>query len=154
MRQFPLLKLANKTIVTTKNSMPKPRILIVDDEPGLLRLLTLNLEKMNRYEVLPIVDACQAFEAVVKFKPDLVILDWIMPTIPGEEVAEQIRADFRVANTPILFFSAFIMKRDGHQEISGFPAIAKPIEMHELVEAIDEQLEKAVDLRKSPIEVL
>ena len=105
--------------------MRKSRILIVDDEPGLLRLLTLNLEKMDRYEVLTVEDSTLVLEAVVNFKPDLVILDWIMPTIPGEEVAEQIGADCRIANTPILFFSAFIMKRDGHQEISGFPAIAK-----------------------------
>jgi len=120
--------------------MERPRILIVDDEPGLLRLLTLNLEKMDRYEVLTVEDSTLVLEAVVNFKPDLVILDWIMPTIPGEEVAEQIRADSRVANTPILLFSAFIRKRDGHQEISGFPAIAKPVGIHELVEAIEEQL--------------
>jgi DNA-binding response OmpR family regulator len=133
--------------------MRKSRILIVDDEAGLLRVLTLNLERMDRYEVLTVVDAAQALDAAVKFKPDLVVLDWIMPKITGGDVAQQIRADSRVGGTPILFFSAFIMKRDGHTEIDGFPAIAKPVRMHELVEAIDEQLEKSVDLRKASIEV-
>jgi CheY-like chemotaxis protein len=122
--------------------MQKPRILIVDDEPGLVRLLTLNLEKMDRYEILTVEDPASVLEAVVNFKPALVILDWIMPKITGGEVAEEIRADPRVCDTSILFFSAFIMKRDGQQEISGFPAIAKPIGMHELVEAIDEHLPK------------
>jgi CheY-like chemotaxis protein len=125
----------------TNETMQKPRILIVDDEPGLVRLLTLNLEKMDRYEILTVEDPALVLEAVVNFRPALVILDWIMPRITGGEVAEEIRADPRVCDTPILFFSAFIMKRDG-QEISGFPAIAKPIGMHDLVEAIDEHLSK------------
>jgi len=123
--------------------MPKPRILIVDDEPGLIRLLSLNLEKMDRYEVRTVEDPALVLEAAVNFKPDLLVLDWIMPKITGGEVAEQIRADPRVRDTPILFFSAFIMKRDGQQEISGFPAIAKPVGMHELVEAIEEHLQKS-----------
>jgi len=133
-----------ETTITTpkKNIMPKQKILIVDDEPGLVRLLTLNLERMDRYEVLTVEDPTLVVETVVKFRPDLVILDWIMPKISGADLAEQIRADPRISGTPVLFFSAFIMKRDGHQEISGFPAVAKPIGMHELVAAIDEQLNK------------
>jgi CheY-like chemotaxis protein len=122
--------------------MRKSRILIVDDEAGLLRLLTLNLERTDRYEVQTVEDATQALEEVVKFKPDLVILDWIMPEITGGDVAQQIRADSRVGYIPILFFSAFLMKRDGYAEIAGFPAVAKPIGLNELVEAIDEQLRK------------
>ena len=115
-------------------------------------MLTLNLERMNRYEVLTVTDASQALEAVVKFKPDLVILDWIMPQVSGGDVAQQIRTDSRVGETPILFFSAFIMKRDGLAEIDGFPAIAKPVGMPELVEAIDEQLGRPIDHRKASIE--
>ena len=133
--------------------MPKPKILIIDDEEGLLRMLTLNLERLDRYEVLTVPDAAQALDTVVKFKPDLVILDWIMPTLSGGDVAEEIRADSRVGDTPILFFSAFIMKRDGHAEIGGFPALAKPVGMQELVEAIDAHLGKPVNLRKPPIAV-
>jgi len=125
------------------SNMRRPKVLIVDDEPGLVRLLTLNLERMNRYEVLTVEDPNLALEAVVNSKPDLVILDWIMPTITGDDVADQIRADSRVGDTPILFLSAFIMKRDGPQEIAGYTAIAKPFGLNELVEAIDEQLSRA-----------
>ena len=59
--------------------MRKPRILIIDDEPGLIRLMTLVLTKGHRYEVHAITDATKALEAVVKLKPDLILLDWIMP---------------------------------------------------------------------------
>ena len=120
--------------------MRRPKILIVDDEPGLVRLMTLMLARVNRYEIVSELDASLALKAVVKLRPHLVILDWIMEKATGAEVAEQIRADSRVSDTPILFLSAFIMKRDGPQEIAGCPAIAKPFGVTELVEAIDEQL--------------
>jgi DNA-binding response OmpR family regulator len=153
-RLFPPLRGVDKQLQRLKEIMRKSRILIVDDEAGLVRVLALNLERMDRYEVLTVVDATEALEAAVKFKPDLIILDWIMPTITGGDVAQQVRADSRVCDTPILFFSAFIMKRDGTAEIGGFPAIAKPVGMSELVEAIDEQLGKAVNRSKMSVEIL
>jgi len=123
--------------------MRRPRILIVDDEPGLVRLLKLMLAKLDRFEVLTVVDATQALDAVVKFKPDLLILDWIMPRLCGGDIAQQIRADSRVCGTPILFLSAIISNRDTPGELAGCPAIAKPVGLNELVEAIDQQLRKA-----------
>jgi two-component system phosphate regulon response regulator PhoB len=123
--------------------MPRPRILIVDDEPGLVRLLTLMLTSLGHYEVRSVTDATQALEAAVKFKPDLVLLDWIMPRMGGADVAQQIRADPRICDTRILFLSAVIVKRDSPGELAGCPAVAKPIGLRELVEAIDEQLSAA-----------
>jgi two-component system OmpR family response regulator len=119
-------------------AMKKPKILLIDDEPGLLRLMTLMLRE--RYEVRSVTDATEALAAVVKFKPDLVILDWIMPAMNGGDVAQQIRADPRICDTRILFLSAVILKREKPQEVVGFPAVDKPIGLHELVEAIEEQL--------------
>ena len=123
--------------------MRKPRILIVDDEPGLVRLLKLMLTRLDRYEVRSVTDATQALDAVLKFKPNLVLLDWVMPQISGGDVAQQIRSDSRVSDTRILFLSAIMMKRDGPGEMAGFPAVAKPIGIHELVEAIEQQLSDA-----------
>jgi CheY-like chemotaxis protein len=119
--------------------MKRPRILIVDDEPGLIRVMTLMLESLDRYEILSVLDATLAFKAVVKFKPHLVLLDWAMPKITGGEIAKQIRADARVRATPILFLSAFLNGAAGG-EISGIPTLCKPIGIHALVEAIEEQL--------------
>jgi len=120
--------------------MLKPRILIVDDEPGLVRLLKLMLTKLDRYEVHSITDSTEALDAAVKFKPDLILLDWVMPHLCGGDVARQIRSDSRVCDTRILFLSAIMMRRNGPGEMAGFPAIAKPIGMNELIEAIDQQL--------------
>jgi DNA-binding response OmpR family regulator len=130
--------------------MRKARILIVDDDPSLVRLLTLTLERFDRYEVASEVDPNRALEAVLEFRPHLVILDWIMSENPGNEVCEQIRADPRVAGTPIIFLTAFILKRDGPQEIAGCPALAKPFGRDELVGLIEAQL-RGIDLETSYI---
>jgi len=88
------------------------------------------------------MDATLALKAVLKFKPHLVLLDWVMPRIHGGDVAEQIRSDSRVCDTRILFLSAIIVKRDTPLELAGCPALAKPIGMNELIDSIDEQLRK------------
>ena len=123
----------------TVNAMkPRPRILIVDDEPGLVRLLALMLK--TRYEVRSIYDATQVLEAAVEFKPHLILLDWVMPQMHGGDVAQQIRADARVCGTRILFHSAVLSKRDEPGGMAGFPAIAKPTGVKELVEVIEQQM--------------
>jgi DNA-binding response OmpR family regulator len=116
----------------------KPRILIVDDEPGLVRLLALMLT--TRYEVRSIYDSTQALEAAVEFKPHLILLDWVMPKMHGGDVAQQIRADARVCDTRILFHSAVLSKRDESGGLAGLPAIAKPAGVKELVAAIEQQM--------------
>lgn len=127
--------------MTTTVMKRKPRILIVDDELGLVRLLALMLE--TRYEVRSIYDATQALDAAVEFKPHLVLLDWVMPRMHGGDVAHQIRSDSRLSATRILFHSAVISKRDEPGGMAGFPAVAKPIGVHDLMEAIDAQLLEA-----------
>ena len=123
--------------------MAKSKILLIDDEPGLLRLMTLMLSAWGQYDVRSVSDATQALTTAVEFEPDLVILDWIMPVLSGGDVAKLIRSDPRVSNTPILVLSAVLLRRDKSNELAGFPAVAKPIGVHELVEAIEEQLLQA-----------
>jgi len=101
----------------------KPRILIVDDEPGLVRLLVLLLTKQDRYEVRSIYDATQALAVAVEFQPDLILLDWVMPQMNGGDVAQQIRADPRVSSARILFHSAILSKQDQPGELAGCPAM-------------------------------
>jgi len=118
--------------------MDKRRILIVDDEPGLVRLMTLMLKA--RYEIRVEVDATKAFEAALKFKPHLILLDWVMPKLNGGDVAQQIRGDSRISGTRILFLTAVASKRDVAGEMAGCPAIAKPTGVKELVDAIEKQM--------------
>jgi CheY-like chemotaxis protein len=124
--------------------MRKPRILIVDDESAFIRLLKLALEKRQRYTVREENDSTQALETARKFKPDLVLLDFVMPKEHGGDVAGKIRAEPRFRETPILFLSGTVIRRKGEpSEIAGFEALAKPIGLEELLAAIDRNLAAA-----------
>jgi DNA-binding response OmpR family regulator len=118
--------------------MSKPRILIVNDEPELVRLLVLMLS--TRYEVRSTYDATQTLEAALEFKPNLVLLDWVMPQMDGGNVAQQIRAESRLRGTRILIHSAVLSKRDELGEMAGSQAVAKAARVKQLLEAIEKHM--------------
>ncbi len=82
--------------------MAKKRVLVVDDDPAISRLLSTNL-KARGYEVITAVDRAEALEAVDSEIVDLVILDIMMPKVDGVEVCRRIREWSRV---PIIMLSA------------------------------------------------
>jgi len=86
--------------------MKKKRILLVDDEVGFTRLLKLNLEQRADYEVRVENWAEKALHAAREFRPDLVLLDVIMPHMIGNDVAACMREDATLKGTPIVFLSA------------------------------------------------
>jgi CheY-like chemotaxis protein len=132
--------------------MRKQRILIVDDESAFIRLLKLALEKKRRYKVQDENDPTRALATARKFKPDLFLLDFVMPKAHGGDVAVKIRAEPRFRHTPILFLSGTVTKRRGEAaQIAGFEALAKPITLEDLLAAIDRNLAAAAAAnRKSP----
>jgi CheY-like chemotaxis protein len=73
--------------------MYQRRILIVDDEPGFIRLLKLVLEKTGRYVVREENDETRAVAVAKQFLPDLILLDLVMPSIDGGMVASRIRSE-------------------------------------------------------------
>jgi two-component system alkaline phosphatase synthesis response regulator PhoP len=121
--------------------MNKPRILIVDDEPSFVRLLKLVLENTGRYSVRKENDAVKAVDVAKEFKPDLILLDFVMPKVDGVSVAQALRAEAQFSRTPILFLSATVVEHDGFEaQIAGFPAFSKPIGVTQLMHVIDESL--------------
>jgi CheY-like chemotaxis protein len=129
--------------------MRKQRILIVDDESAFIRLLKLALEKKRRYRVRDENDPTRALETARKFKPDLVLLDFVMPKAHGGDVAARIRAEPRFRETPILFLSGTVIKHRGEAaQIAGFEALAKPIALEDLLAAIDRNLAAAATGKK------
>ena len=86
--------------------MEKKRILIVDDELGLARLLQANLNSCGRYETLVEHRAESAVTAARAFRPHVVLLDAVMPCLSGPEVADQIRADPGCAGAVVIFLTA------------------------------------------------
>ena len=116
--------------------MGKKRILLVDDEPGFTRLLRLVLP---RYEICEVNDARRAVETAQSFRPDLILLDVIMPDMDGGTVAAQIREDKSLRNVPIVFLTAVVSEKEvaNQGKIGGFPFLAKPVTKEKLVECIN-----------------
>ena len=80
--------------------MEKKRILIIDDEASFTRMVKLNLEKTGAFEVREENLALEAVATARAFKPDLILLDVIMPTMDGGDVAAQIQKDRVLRDTP------------------------------------------------------
>ena len=123
--------------------MNKKRILIVDDEPGITQLLRLNLEKTGNYTVRAENDAEKVLGAAIEFKPDLLMLDVMMPGMSGGELAGKLRNTRTFKTLPIVFLTAAVKQhevdaRDG--VIGGFPYIAKPLNVKGVIEIIQKNL--------------
>jgi CheY-like chemotaxis protein len=120
--------------------MEKKRILLVDDEVTFTELLKLNLEQTGAYEVR-VENKGSAVLAVARaFKPHLILMDIVMPDVDGGQVAAQLQADPRLQETPIVFLTAVVTKREARKHqgvIVGFPLIAKPVSTEELIASIE-----------------
>jgi DNA-binding response OmpR family regulator len=124
--------------------MQKKRILIVDDEASFTRLVKLNLEATNRYEVRVEKWPEDTLATASEYKPDLIILDIMMPRLFGGDVAERLRADAHFSSVPILFVSAAIPRgrvAEHQGVVAGFPLVAKPVTVEALIGHIEKQFE-------------
>ena len=117
----------------------KTKILIVDDEEGFTRLMKLTL---TEYDIREENNPVRALETARQFKPDLILLDVMMPHFDGGDVAAQIRTDARLKNVPIIFLTAMVTKAEtaARPLLGGYPFIAKPVTPERLVENIEKQL--------------
>jgi len=109
------------------------KILIVDDEIDTLRLVGLMLERQG-YDIVAAEGGEQALEVIAREKPDLILLDVMMPDLDGIEVARQIRDDKELGNTPIIMFTA---KTQVEDKVKGLEAgadvyLTKPTQPREL----------------------
>ena len=126
--------------------MNPKKILIIDDESSITRLLKLNLEKTGAFVVRDENKGLRAYAAAREFKPDLILLDIMMPDMDGGDVAAQLQEDPLLKGVPIVFLTAAVKKdevnaRDGM--IGGFPYIAKPLNVKGVLNVIEQQLSKS-----------
>jgi CheY-like chemotaxis protein len=125
--------------------MPKPRILVIDDDEGVTRSIKVNLETTGNYEVATVNRASQALGAAREFQPDLVLLDVMMPEMDGGDVAAQFQSDGKLKNVPVVFLSAIVSKQEtgGQEIVSGhLHYLAKPASLRELVKCIQDNLRR------------
>lgn len=84
----------------------KKRILVIDDDPAIVRAITINLHSVG-YETITALDGADGLRKVVAEKPDLVILDIMMPEIDGFEVLKMLKDNPDTQHIPVLMLTAF-----------------------------------------------
>src|ERR1700710_3016480 len=87
-------------------------ILIVDDEPDIKLLVKLNLELTGKFMIREENDAAQALAAAREFRPDLILLDVMMPGMDGGDVASRLATDSQIREIPIIFLTALISQEE------------------------------------------
>lgn len=83
----------------------KPLVLVVDDEPDLVELISMNLQR-NGFDTIEAGDGDTALEMTRKHRPDLVVLDLMLPGLDGTEVAKRLRAEPQTQQVPIVMLTA------------------------------------------------
>jgi CheY-like chemotaxis protein len=113
------------------------KILVVDDEPDVRRFLTAVLEKRG-YETLTAADGREAFEIAQREKPDLVILDLMMPNQSGTDFYRRLTKDKALCDTPIIVVSGLAGRHLALKE--PVAVFDKPIDPDEFGAAVDSAL--------------
>ena len=116
-------------------------ILIIDDDKDLVRMLGMRLQHEG-YRVEAAFDAVQAVSQAIKLKPDLVLLDIIMPAGNGVGVLEKLRMNVKTFNIPVIALTGVSDKqtKETAEELGISGYFVKPVDMDELIENLKEVL--------------
>lgn len=112
----------------------KPLVLVVEDEPALVTLLRYNFEAAG-YEVATALDGDEALTAIAERRPDLVVLDWMLPSTSGLEVCRQIRRKAETRDVPVIMLTA---RGEEADRVRGLDSgaddyVTKPFHMEEVL---------------------
>ncbi len=117
----------------------KTKILVVDDEAAMTRMIQRALERTGDFEVRTETQATAAVAAARQFRPDLVFLDVMMPEMQGDEVATAIDADPELKGTPYVFLTAIVTREEAAATdgvIGGRLFLAKPVKLQDMLDMI------------------
>ncbi len=122
----------------------KNRILVIDDDRPLSEMVKLNLEATGDYEVRVENRSVLAISAALQFRPDLILLDYIMPGLDGGEVSKGLGEHPLLCHVPLIMVTALAsnneMGPDGASHRGGHLMLAKPIKLAKLLRCIEQQL--------------
>lgn len=126
--------------------MTKKRVLIVDDEALVLRVLKLALERAG-YEVESRPNGAAAYERILERRPDVLITDIEMPKMTGEELCKRIHEELPDRKFPIFVATSVtaIQHRIWSESIPGLRFLEKPVSASKLIEAVGEVTGNALE---------
>ena len=140
---FYTLLLNSLSYKITGMTQPTPRssVLIVDDLPNNVRLLSIMLTEKG-YQVRKAINGQMALNTVRSLIPDLILLDINMPDLNGYQVCEQLKADEKTREIPVIFISALddVFDKVKAFQVGGVDYISKPFQGEEVMARIENQL--------------
>ena len=119
------------------------KILVIDDEEHILEFLKFNLE-LSGFDVCVSTEANQTIELIGREKPDLLLLDWMLPKISGIDILKKIRQDEDIYDLPVIMLTAKNMEDDKIQglNVGADDYVTKPFNPLELVARVKSQLRR------------
>ena len=123
--------------------MEKKRIMVVDDDLGFSRMMKLNLERLGEYEIRVENSGSHAVATAREFKPNLILLDVIMPEVDGGDVAAMLKQDPFLKDIPVVFITALVSGEEnasGGLIRSGYRFIGKLASEKEILQCIEENI--------------
>ena len=138
----------------TQTMNSRGTILVIDDERDLIELVRYNLDKEG-YDVLAASDGTSGLEIATKHKPDLVVLDLMMPGMDGLEICQRMRADDRTRRIPVIMLTAKAGETDRivGLEMGADDYVTKPFSPRELVARVKAVLRRTSD-QQEPAEMI
>jgi len=117
----------------------KPIILIIDDEKDFCHFMRMNLESTNKYKIFISTNARSGIKTAIRKKPDLVLLDIMMPNISGFEVLQKLKENINTTSIPVIMLTALSDDESRAQAMSLYSQeyLVKPIEVDTLISKID-----------------
>jgi DNA-binding response OmpR family regulator len=114
------------------------RVLFVDDDEVVQHLVRLSLERIGGLTVELVNDSAKAVEAGLRFKPDMIVLDWFMPGMDGTQLFNGLRAVPELAQVPVVFLTvkAHWRTRDELLELGAAGVITKPFSARDLADQL------------------
>jgi CheY-like chemotaxis protein len=117
---------------------PLQRICYVEDDEDIQRIVRMSLERVGKMTVAVVTDPTQAIEAISEFRPDLVMLDWMMPVMDGPTLFRQMKLRPDTAGLPVVFITARASQRDLDElkSLGAAGTISKPFSPKDLPEQL------------------
>ena len=125
----------------------KPLILVVDDDPDLVDMVSMKLDSVGKFRVATAYDGVEAWDRIKEEKPDLMVLDVMMPRKDGYKVCEEVKQSPDYKDIKIILLTAVgsavpstsYTHRDGMNTLAD-DYISKPIDMDKLMELIGDYI--------------
>lgn len=125
------------------------RVLVIDDDPGLLAAVSEGLDMLGGFEVARAYDGVSGLDAFFAAHPDCVVVDVRMPGLNGYQFVRALRGDPATADTPVVILSALVQD---HEQLAGLLTgadayLTKPVRIVDLLQAIDHAVSLSTEQR-------